>query len=491
MKMLLGAISAGTLLLLSDLSMINKSSFVPVEYLNAEVEEGTDFYPDKILESEWGNDVEPADLVHLGLMQEACLKFKNSVVTWKYGRDGVVSNASRDIFNKDDVQLLKKMRQCPDVDVYMPGRFRNHGYCEDSAAYMKFLETRILPTWALTMKYMDDATNETFSYHDLCPKTPMLFLSHYWNGLPESPDWPITKQVYLMPNIEMYELRAAHYWTVDVVLCKTAICARYVRMWYQQEGNPRHTKVLYTRHTTSDIASLARTRLGEDSIKPRNWSDVHFVHVIGGSAYKGTSAVLDCWISRPDFPPLDVYMDERFYNKRLKAEYKSKTRDSQVVTIHRGRSPTNEFGKLIAESAFFMCPSKMEGYGHYINQARASGGLIVSTDLPPMNELLTPASGVLITVKRQAHPRQMLGGLFVGEHGLKEVEGFVGAVQGSGVCQAVETVLAMTPAEREMMGARAKRQYFVDMKFFASKMKELRTLAHEIGVPRFRSTDAV
>ena len=137
MKMLLGAISAGTLLLLSDLSMINKSSFVPVEYLNAEVEEGTDFYPDKILESEWGNDVEPADLVHLGLMQEACLKFKNSVVTWKYGRDGVVSNPSRGIFNKDDDQLLDKMRQCPDVDIYLPGKFRNHGYSQDSAVYIK------------------------------------------------------------------------------------------------------------------------------------------------------------------------------------------------------------------------------------------------------------------------------------------------------------------------------------------------------------------
>uniref|UniRef100_A0AAV1TS28 Glycosyltransferase n=1 Tax=Peronospora matthiolae TaxID=2874970 RepID=A0AAV1TS28_9STRA len=373
------------------------------------------------------------------------------------------------------------MRQCPDVDIYAPGGFQNHGYCEDSAAYVKFLESRILPTWALTMKYVDNATNETFSYHDLCPKTPMLFFSHYWDGFPGSPDWPVKKPVYLMPNIEMYELTAEHYWAVDVVLCKTAICARYVRMWHQQEGDPRHTKVLYTRHTTSDIASLARTRLGEDSIKPRNWSDVHFVHFIGRSVHKGTGAVLDCWLSRPDFPPLDVYMDERFYDEKLKAEYKSKTRDSQVVTIHRGRASATEFGKLIVESAFFMCPSKTEGYGHYINQARASGGLIVSTNLPPMNELVTPASGVLIPAKRRAYLRQMLGGRFEGEHGLKGVDGFVAAVEGSGVRQAVEAVLAMTPDEREKMGARAKRQYFMDMKFFASKMKELRALARGVG----------
>ena len=137
MKLLLGAIGAGVLLLLSDLSMINKSSLVPVEYLNAEMDEGADFYPDKILESKLGDEARSADLMHLSLLQEGCLKYNDNVVTWKYGRSGVLSNASRDIFNKDDDQLLDKMRQCPDVDIYMPAKFLSHGYCEDAAAYMK------------------------------------------------------------------------------------------------------------------------------------------------------------------------------------------------------------------------------------------------------------------------------------------------------------------------------------------------------------------
>uniref|UniRef100_A0AAV1TRK9 Uncharacterized protein n=1 Tax=Peronospora matthiolae TaxID=2874970 RepID=A0AAV1TRK9_9STRA len=95
-------------------------------------------------------------------------------------------------------------------------------------------------------------------------------------------------------------------------------------------------------------------------------------------------------------------------------------------------------------------------------QARASGGLIVSTNLPSMNELLTPASRVLITVKRQAHPRQNLGGQFKGKFYLKGVEGYVAVVNGSSVCPAVEKVLARTPAERERKRARVKRQYFVN-----------------------------
>uniref|UniRef100_M4C3W5 Uncharacterized protein n=1 Tax=Hyaloperonospora arabidopsidis (strain Emoy2) TaxID=559515 RepID=M4C3W5_HYAAE len=107
-----------------------------------------------------------------------------------------------------------------------------------------------------------------------------------------------------------------------------------------------------------------------------------------------------------------------------------------------------------------------------------------------MNERLTPASGVLIKVKRVAQSEQILGGKFEGEHGLKEVKAFVAVMKGRGVCQAVEKVLAMILAEREKMGARAKRHYFVDMKFFASKMKELRELARGIGATQFRSIDA-
>ena len=136
-KLLLSVVGAGTLLLLLDLSMLNKSSIVPVEYLNAEMDEGADFYPDKILESKLGDEARSADLMHLSLLQEGCLKYNDNVVTWKYGRSGVLSNASRDIFNKDDDQLLDKMRQCPDVDIYMPAKFLSHGYCEDAAAYMK------------------------------------------------------------------------------------------------------------------------------------------------------------------------------------------------------------------------------------------------------------------------------------------------------------------------------------------------------------------
>jgi hypothetical protein len=347
----------------------------------------------------------------------------------------------------------------------------------------------LLPRWAIEKKYYDKKTGSYVGYHELCPKTPVIFFNHYWDGIPDANSWPVEKPLYLMPNIEMYELEARHYWRADVVLCKTSICARRVRRWYAQEGNPRNTRVIYTRHTSSDVTALARMRLGDNAIRPKNFADVQFVHAVGTSVQKGTREVLNCWLSRPDFPPLHVYLAERVYDGWLKDAYHERIKDSQVQ-IHRGRTSATGFGRVVAEAAFFLCTSVHEGYGHYINQARASGGVIVTTDAPPMNELLSLASGILVAAGRLTFIQQLLGGQYQGEHGLRDIEGLTASFGGDDVCHAVEEVLAMTSEERELMADRARKQYLIDMRFFDAKMQQLRAIAGgKDGAPsRLRSS---
>lgn len=143
------------------------------------------------------------------------------------------------------------------------------------------LESRLLPQWALEIPLFDANLNRSVTYHELCPRTPMLFFNHYWNGVPDSPLWPKEKPVYLMPNIEMFELNEEHYWRVDVVLCKTRDCEQRLRKWYVQEGNPRNAKVVYTRHSSSDLSTFAERRLGADAVQPKDYANVRFVHTVG------------------------------------------------------------------------------------------------------------------------------------------------------------------------------------------------------------------
>lgn len=209
------------------------------------------------------------------------------------------------------------------------------------------------------------------------------------------------------------------------------------------------------------------------------------------SIQKGTNFVLDCWLSRKDLPVLHLYMDDNLYNSAFQRRYGAYVDRSRNVVVHKGKLDSLAFGKLIAESAFFMCSSLQEGYGHYINQARSALGFIVTTDAAPMNELITPDSGALIRSDTIAHKQQFLGGTSDAMYALRGVPGFVAKFNGKDVCAAVEKVVQeTTPQERERRAQRALQQYYFDTVFFAQKMQEIRDAARVKSHGNFRREGA-
>jgi hypothetical protein len=149
------------------------------------------------------------------------------------------------------------------------------------------LHSRILPLWALEDKFYDPETQKEVMYYELCPLTPMLFFNHYWDERPTRSEWPRAKPIYVMPNIEMRELAAKDYWSVDAVICRTLACDQRVKAWYAQEGNPRDAKVFYTKFTSSDPAAHAVEMLGEANIRPKNFAKMRFTHTAGSRCVYG------------------------------------------------------------------------------------------------------------------------------------------------------------------------------------------------------------
>ncbi|KAL4101714.1 hypothetical protein PRIC1_005462 [Phytophthora ramorum] len=48
------------------------------------------------------------------------------------------------LIHENDPDLLLKRRKCPDVDLFLSSGVRNNGYCEDTMAYTKYLNSRLL-----------------------------------------------------------------------------------------------------------------------------------------------------------------------------------------------------------------------------------------------------------------------------------------------------------------------------------------------------------
>lgn len=83
-----------------------------------------------------------ADSLHLSLLHEICMDGKDSIVPWQYGapREGSDQDTPEDrklLISRSDPELLRKLQDCPDIDIFLPSGLRGQGYCEDGVAYTK------------------------------------------------------------------------------------------------------------------------------------------------------------------------------------------------------------------------------------------------------------------------------------------------------------------------------------------------------------------
>jgi glycosyltransferase involved in cell wall biosynthesis len=120
-----------------------------------------------------------------------------------------------------------------------------------------------------------------------------------------------------------------------------------------------------------------------------------FVHVAGQSPLKGTRGILEVWIRNPTWPNLVVITSWT----HLSQEYPSNN-----IIFFKNKLSDFELSELFNYSGIHLCLSETEGFGHYIMEALSTSSIVVTTNAPPMNEIVSKDHGFLVdyTHKKKA-----------------------------------------------------------------------------------------
>ena len=120
----------------------------------------------------------------------------------------------------------------------------------------------------------------------------------------------------------------------------------------------------------------------ESSVSPR-WDTA--LHVCGWNPHKGTAAVLSAWSKHPEWPRLIIV-------SQLPMSASPHPNVEQLAT----RIADSQLRRLQNECAIHVCPSEVEGFGHTLMEGMSCGAVILTTDAPPMDELVSAEEGFLV-----------------------------------------------------------------------------------------------
>lgn len=162
-----------------------------------------------------------------------------------------------------------------------------------------------------------------------------------------------------------------------------------------------------SRHAEEIFAPLSSTRFigfsSQDRLDRSACMDYQsYFHLAGRSTLKGTEILLDVWAKHPEWPTLTVI-------QCADNAPQSTASNVQLITEY----VTNDtLKKHLNSHGVHLCPSLSEGWGHYIVEAMSTKAVVLTTDAPPMNELITQGRGVLVPYHR-TEPRHLGTNYFV------------------------------------------------------------------------------
>ena len=160
----------------------------------------------------------------------------------------------------------------------------------------------------------------------------------------------------LIPNAEWFDPKwLSKIKMFDAVFCKTFHALEVFKRF--------HENCIYTGFTSNDLY--------DESIE----KEKKLLHIEGKSMLKNTDCLISAYQLNKGLPPCYA-ISSRNTGKHNGLEFFE-------------RLQYNKLKVLLNACLIHICPSMYEGFGHYINEARSTGAVILTTDRPPMNEFIT------------------------------------------------------------------------------------------------------
>ncbi|CAA0107667.1 Uncharacterised protein [Halioglobus japonicus] len=186
-----------------------------------------------------------------------------------------------------------------------------------------------------------------------------------------------------IPNPEWFkDNQRRHLRGIDVVLCKT----RDAEETFSRLGST----VRFIGFTSEDRSDSEQSRQRDNT----------FLHLAGRSWQKGTEPLVSLWRQHPEWPTLTVVQNARTYSQSKVAPIAAP--NIKHILERLDDAALRQFQN---SHAIHLCPSEAEGFGHCIAEAMSCGALTLTTNAPPMNELITAERGILVDYNRTAKQR--------------------------------------------------------------------------------------
>ncbi len=233
---------------------------------------------------------------------------------------------------------------------------------------------------------------------------------------------------WFIPNPEWYVQNLELLKNIDLILCRTKEVERIFN--------------------ALDIANFFLGFTTPDAYLPEVPKDFQsFIHVAGGSPYKGTLPIFTAWKENPSFPLLTI----------VRSMSPPTTCPPNLIWIIK-RLPKKKLREVQNQSAIHLCLSETEGFGHYLMEAMSCSAVTITTDAPPMNEFI---SDPRYLVAHDTFTQQRLANRYL--------------VTSKAIEERIHAILNLSQEELKATGAQNRALYLEKDREFHENLKELIT----------------